>query len=130
MASVDGDGVSKLDQIKALGDAKRAARKSSDGGGESRPTFASGSGPLPTAHSDGDACSALEPPKRAAKTVGRHQESKRTDGVAPVPSDDKPKRGRPRLGEVREKPWIAAGMSERTWYRRQAEAKAKAEKGE
>jgi hypothetical protein len=117
VASVDGDGVSKLDQIKALGDAKRAARKSSDGGVESRPTIASGSGPLPTAHSDGDACSALEPPKRAAKTVGRHQESKRTAGVAPGPSEAKPKRGRPRIGEVREKPWIAAGMSERTWYR-------------
>lgn len=28
------------------------------------------------------------------------------------------KAGRPRLGEVRDKPWIAAGMSRRTWYRR------------
>jgi hypothetical protein len=29
------------------------------------------------------------------------------------------KLGRPRLGEVRDKPWIAAGMSKATWYRRQ-----------
>lgn len=33
------------------------------------------------------------------------------------------KKGRPRLGEVRDKPWEAAGMSERTWYRRQKEQK-------
>lgn len=31
------------------------------------------------------------------------------------------KRGRPRIGEQRAKPWEAAGMSERTWYRRQKE---------
>jgi hypothetical protein len=31
------------------------------------------------------------------------------------------KRGRPRFGEVRDKPWLAAGMSRRTWYRRKAE---------
>src|ERR1019366_3925591 len=33
------------------------------------------------------------------------------------------KRGRPRLGEKRAKPWIAAGMSKATYYRRQAEKK-------
>lgn len=33
------------------------------------------------------------------------------------------KRGRPRIGETRDKPWLAAGMSRRTWYRRKAEAK-------
>jgi hypothetical protein len=32
-----------------------------------------------------------------------------------------PKKGRPRLGEVSTKPWIELGMSERTYYRRQAE---------
>jgi hypothetical protein len=35
------------------------------------------------------------------------------------------KRGRPRLGEVREKPWLKAGMSERTWRRRQREREVK-----
>lgn len=36
------------------------------------------------------------------------------------------KRGRPRIGEPHEphRPWVAAGMSERTWYRRKAQAKA------
>lgn len=33
------------------------------------------------------------------------------------------KRGRPRIGQTPDRPWIAAGMSERTWYRRQKEAK-------
>ena len=33
------------------------------------------------------------------------------------------KRGRPRIGEVRTKPWEAAGMSRATWYRRRREAK-------
>jgi hypothetical protein len=31
------------------------------------------------------------------------------------------RRGRPRIGEVREQPWVALGMSRRTWYRRRAE---------
>jgi len=33
------------------------------------------------------------------------------------------KRGRPRIGEVREKPWLKESppMSRATWYRRQAE---------
>jgi hypothetical protein len=28
------------------------------------------------------------------------------------------KKGRPLLGEIRDRPWERAGMSERTWYRR------------
>lgn len=35
------------------------------------------------------------------------------------------KRGRPKLGETRDKPWIAAGMSKATYYRRQAEERSK-----
>lgn len=31
------------------------------------------------------------------------------------------KRGRPRIGEKASKPWVAAGMTKSTWYRRQAE---------
>lgn len=31
--------------------------------------------------------------------------------------------GRPRLGEVRDKPWEALGISERTYYRRMKEVK-------
>lgn len=40
-------------------------------------------------------------------------------GIKPRTSE--PKRGRPRIGEARDKPWVTAGMSERTYYRRQAE---------
>lgn len=35
------------------------------------------------------------------------------------------KRGRPRIGEDATKPWIALGLTERTYYRRRAEEKAK-----
>jgi hypothetical protein len=41
---------------------------------------------------------------------------------SPKPKPAEPvKRGRPRIGEVRDKPWLRLGMSERTWYRRKAE---------
>src|SRR6202161_3927970 len=36
------------------------------------------------------------------------------------------KRGRPRIGEQPDKPWISAGMSERTWYRRKKEQATRA----
>lgn len=44
-----------------------------------------------------------------------------------VASDPRPailevrRRGRPRIGEARDKPWEALGMSQRTWQRRQKE---------
>ena len=40
-------------------------------------------------------------------------------GIKPGPSDT-PKRGRPRLGEKRQRhePWKALGLTERTYYRR------------
>jgi hypothetical protein len=46
-----------------------------------------------------------------------------------VGGEAKPKLGRPRIGEVRAKPWLTADppMSERTWYRRQEEKRAKEE---
>lgn len=34
-----------------------------------------------------------------------------------------PNVGRPRIGEIREKPWLAENMSRATWFRRKAEAK-------
>lgn len=42
-------------------------------------------------------------------------------GIKPGPSEAK--RGRPRIGEVRTKPWLAEKMSRSTWYRRKAEAR-------
>lgn len=49
----------------------------------------------------------------------------RADDNGMAPSPDR-KRGRPRLEVVSKtlratKPWLELGMSERTWYRRQAE---------
>ena len=86
--------MTKLDQLKALGDAKRATRKSTV------PVLAAEPAISPTVH--------------GGKAVGRTAGSNPATGA---------KRGRPRIGEQRDKPWIAAGMSERTWYRRQSEAK-------
>jgi hypothetical protein len=55
---------------------------------------------------------------RASADVGR------TAGSTPA-TGAKPKRGRPRLGEKREphEPWKAMGISERTYWRRQKDAK-------
>lgn len=57
-----------------------------------------------------------------SQKAARPTEVKR-DSVSASPLS-KRKTGRPRIGEVRDKPWEAAGMSERTWYRRR-----KAEEG-
>ena len=143
--------MSKLDQIKALGAAKAASRKSSDGGVESRnPARAEVLADLPVSDAMGNAGIGL-----AAKPASRS-----IVGVAPDPSDAKPKglkitsrlklkkssgdgvaltsmahppglidqmaeaiksgklslkRGRPKITEQR--PWEAAGISRRTWYR-------------
>ena len=37
-------------------------------------------------------------------------------------AEPKRKRGRPRIGEEPDQPWVKLGMSERTWYRRQKDA--------
>lgn len=99
----------------------RSRPKSSDCSRESGPATASGSGPLPKPIGNEEACSAIEPSDRAARD-GRQKELKRAAGVTTGQSDSI-RRGRPRIGETRDKPWIAAGMSERTWYRRKREKK-------
>jgi hypothetical protein len=103
------------------------SRKSSDGGGESR---------LASPHESGDV--RRDVGKKASPNSGRL-----LAGVAPSPSDHKiveglkeallvaqgeieparitVKLGRPKIGEVRDRPWEKLGISERTWYRRQAE---------
>lgn len=77
----------------------REAKQSSRGGGESRPAV--------------------------SRQLGDERLSKnpRVAGVAPGPREAK--RGRPRIGEERSKPWLEAKppMSRSTWYRRQAEEK-------
>jgi hypothetical protein len=52
--------------------------------------------------------------------------TRRAGDIGPAPVGSPPiKRGRPRIGEQRDKPWINLGMSQRTWYRRQAEKREK-----
>lgn len=91
--------MSKLDQLRALRE-----RKSSGGG------------------VDGHA----ECPQECSQTPplngrGRLSGQALIAGIKPGPPEIK--RGRPRLGETRDKPWIAAKMSRATWYRRKAEAR-------
>lgn len=73
-------------------------------------------------------------PAPITRALGRKAETKaqRDKAVGPqagvAPGPRKHKQGRPRLGTEAStlsatKPWIAEGMSERTWYRRQKEAK-------
>lgn len=75
-------------------------------------------------------------PSRAGKTVTRNShlvgrgEGLQPDGppvgaVAAQPARDTKvkarKKGRPRIGEKRDRPWEALGMSQSTWYRRRKE---------
>lgn len=56
--------------------------------------------------------------RQAVKASGFDPDTARSNRAAPVK-----KPGRPRLGEQRDRPWEAAGMSRATWYRRRAEQK-------
>jgi hypothetical protein len=97
--------MSKLDQLKALGDARRAVRNNTpEASGTAREAPSGSLFGEPSQISD-----------RASS-----QKPERSKAIVPAPI----KRGRPRIGEKREKPWLTANppMSERTWRRRQAEA--------
>jgi hypothetical protein len=112
--------MSKLDQLKALGDAKRAARKSSDGGGKSiAAKTGNKAGSIPAEAG----CSAATSIER--KDV-RGAAIQPCAGVAPGPSDAKRGRGRPRI--TGQRPWESEGISKRTYYRRQEEKRAKEER--
>lgn len=104
-------GLSKSEQLRALRELK-FSRKSSDGGVKESPARIPDyngvkSLALVTAHGlPGKSCS--------------------LSLVVPSPSETTPlKRGRPFKPETKDKPWIALGMSRRTWYRRKAEATKK-----
>jgi len=94
--------MSKLDQIKALGDAKRAARKSSPA-------------PIRASHvpRQGEMLPKREPAGGAGEAYLANS-----------------KRGRPLAKDaakalMRTRPWLAEGMSRASWYSRQAEQRGK-----
>ena len=60
-------------------------------------------------------------PAKSLPKVGAGAKLSGSSGQEPIIAASSVKRGRPRIGETRDKPWIAAGMSERTWYRRKKE---------
>lgn len=126
---------SKAEQLRAMREARLSA-KSSRGGTEGRayhevPKLATSS-----------AGRALRQAERGTQEVRSTPDNQcQQVGIKPGPREAKSsayeriseslreavtiaKRGRPRLGEVAPRPWLAAKMSRATWYRRQAELKA------
>lgn len=123
--------MSKLDQLKALGDAKRAARESSDGDGPKAIKAKAGSdrladagvAPSPSELVIGIPITASQKKHLARSSVVEQAAyNRQVAGSKPAAPT---KRGRPRIGEQRDKPWLSCipPMSKSTWYRRQKEAK-------
>lgn len=100
--------MSKQDQIKALGDAKRAARK--------------GPNPFEDAARGRDAPPTV--PFRSSRAGGATPDLARVgpgESHKAKPRASKLKRGRPKITAAR--PWETEGISRRTWYRRQEKSK-------
>lgn len=118
------DKISKADQIRALREANAAsARKSSRGGGEgtARTTVRSSQPRLGKAK--GKDQRVAMPPSAVAGIKPGPRETK--PKAAPAMAAPAKRKGRPldkerHLTLAATKPWQAEGISERTWYRRQA----------
>ena len=95
---------SKLDQLRALREANAERSKPNPFQDAAR-----GRDPAPTSSAPVD-----HAPQNNAERLP-------SSDAAAAGAEAKRKTGRPRLGEVRDKPWEAAGMSRSTWYRRKAE---------
>jgi len=104
---------SKLDQLRALREANAERSKPNPFQDAAR-----GRDPAPTSSGAGDATQATGSAVPSAPPMPRRYDIAQGPAGAP---EAKRKTGRPRLGEVRDKPWEAAGMSRSTWYRRKAE---------
>ena len=112
--------MSKLDQIKALGDAKRAARNSSDGRRSVlRPVKSSAEKAakpfVPGVETEKGAVSKPAAAQRQAQGLGA--------GLTPRLSEAKRGRGRPKVEGPR--PWETAGVSKTTYYRERRRAEQK-----
>lgn len=115
--------MSKLDQIRANAAATRKAKNSRDG----VETFLAGvermikskPNPFQDAARGRDTPKTI-PPETNSGAPQPRGEPAQTNATQPTGSPNI-KRGRPRIGETRDKPWETVGMSERTYYRRQAE---------
>lgn len=112
--------MSKLDQLKALGDAKRISRQNSRGGMEGRHA-------VRTNLQDGRLRLEVEAPiGTPIESVGNDPEPSRQAGVATGPRETKSKGGRPLAKDadkalMKTKPWLTEGMSRASWYRRKKE---------
>ena len=102
------------------------AKKSSRGGGESRPAvrIASGSSEAsakPVAKGATVRARNLEQGGGIRSGAEGVKSSGQSAGVAPGPRETKLKAGRPKI--VGQRPWEKEGVSRRTWYRRKAEGR-------
>jgi hypothetical protein len=124
--------MSKLDQLRALGAAKRAgqsnpfedAARGRDVAKTNPVAKATKGKAVPAGKAKGSCKTPVTPADGVASRLGAGrtaQDSPRLETAGAVAIQ---KRGRPRLGEVRDKPWLRCKppMSERTWYRRKREA--------
>lgn len=105
------DKQSKADALRAMREANYAA-KSSDGGSSDLGVI-------------GKQITEQLPCRDETREMGKNHSPSGVTATLAVPSEAKPKRGRPRLGEMRPKPWLTSDppMSARTWYRRQKQVK-------
>lgn len=102
--------------IAALGDAKRAARKSSDGDRKSNERAS----PRATAADERKPIGGIVTRTAGADKARTSPEGRRRYNGLP-PSETKRGRGRPKVEGPR--PWEVAGVSRATWHRRQKEQK-------
>lgn len=130
--------MSKLDQLKALGDAKRASRKNTpEASGKARKAPSGSLLGEPSRNSvrastPSKGLRILARAKKPSEPIGdgvalmsMAHPSGLIDKIAEAISSGKLslKRGRPKV--TGQRPWEAAGMSKRTYYRRRQKEKAK-----
>jgi hypothetical protein len=105
--------MSKLDQLKALGEAKRLTRTDPVAKATKAKPFgldAKGSSKIP-----------VTPADRVASRLGAGRTAQDSPRLATAEAVAIRGRGRPKVQGKR--PWELAGMTRRTWYRRQKEQK-------
>lgn len=78
---------------------------------------------MPEMRSDDSIKGDASTPRRLLEAIGGDVALLKVSRVGTSLLETSRKRGRPRIGEDRPKPWESLGMSERTFYRRQKEQK-------
>lgn len=114
--------LTKSEQVRALREL-RFARKSSDGVAKATNHRPSRQGSIATSLPDHGRSAQRSHDADPSESPFTNIHGRVMGQALQLPA--KLKLGRPFKPETKDKPWIAAGMSRRTWYRRQAEKRAK-----